>query len=279
MRTDSVIKIGKSLAQHGPANDRVYLLKLDATDLPEIVDEVCRLGRLHGYSKLFAKVPEAKAPHFVARGFIEEARVPGMYKNDSAGLFMSKYLDAARAVPANPALIADVLDAARRKAGVAPQRADTNGVAQLAPDCAEELARLYGAAFASYPFPIHDPAYLREAMRTNVIFFGMREHGKLVAAASAEMDLAWGCAEMTDFATAPEFRGRGAASNLLARMEKRMRAEGIHTAYTIARAESLGMNIVFARGGYVFSGTLCNNTQIGGKLESMNVWHKKISSA
>lgn len=279
MRTDSIIRIGASLVQHGPANDRVYLLKLENSDLPGIVDEICRLGSLHGYSKLFAKAPADRAADFSARGFIEEARVPGMCKDDCDGIFMSKYLDAGRSVPTDAALMADVLDAAQRGAGARPGRAGTAPVERLTPDDAEALARLYGAVFESYPFPIHDPAYLRRAMRSDVIFFGIREHGVLVAASSAEVDTCWGCAEMTDFATSPEYRGHGAAGGLLAHMEQVLGTRGIHTAYTIARAESFGMNIVFARGGYTFGGTLYNNTHIGGKLESMNVWHKKISSA
>ena len=39
------------------------------------------------------------------------------------------------------------------------------------------------------------------------------------------------------------------------------------------------MNITFARQGYAFSGTLYNNTNISGNLESMNVWHKPLTSA
>lgn len=56
-----------------------------------------------------------------------------------------------------------------------------------------------------------------------------------------------------------------------------MQARGIHTAYTIARATSFGMNIVLAKMHYAYGGTLYNNTQIGGQLESMNVWPKKLS--
>jgi len=55
-----------------------------------------------------------------------------------------------------------------------------------------------------------------------------------------------------------------------------MKARGIKTAYTIARAASPGMNITFGRAGYAFSGRLKNNTQIAGDLESMNVWHKPL---
>jgi len=34
------------------------------------------------------------------------------------------------------------------------------------------------------------------------------------------------------------------------------------------------MNITFSRMGYRYSGTLLNNTNISGRLESMNVWYK-----
>jgi hypothetical protein len=34
------------------------------------------------------------------------------------------------------------------------------------------------------------------------------------------------------------------------------------------------MNITFAKCGYIFGGTLINNTQISGSIESMNLWHK-----
>ncbi|MDD2310679.1 MAG: hypothetical protein PHH91_13970, partial [Desulfuromonadaceae bacterium] len=42
-------------------------------------------------------------------------------------------------------------------------------------------------------------------------------------------------------------------------------------------AYSFGMNITFARDGYSFGGTLTNNTNISGSLESMNVWYKTLS--
>ncbi len=37
-----------------------------------------------------------------------------------------------------------------------------------------------------------------------------------------------------------------------------------------------GMNITFAKTGYTYAGTLINNTNISGRLESMNVWYKHI---
>ena len=279
MQTDSIIRMGNSLVQHGPANNRVYLLKLDTRDLPDIIDKICDLGHTNGYSKLFAKVPATAYRQFTARGFIEEALVPAMCKGKCSGIFMSRYLDHGRAVPHDSKLIARVLEAARRNSQQPAKGCNTDDVVQMDVDHANELAGIYSQVFESYPFPIHDPEFIRQSMKNNVIFFGIRNNGKLVAAASAEMDKSWGCAEMTDFATLPEHQGTGAASTLLARMETIMHARGIHTVYTIARAESFGMNIVFAKRQYMFCGTLYNNTQIGGRLESMNVWHKKITSA
>ena len=83
-------------------------------------------------------------------------------------------------------------------------------------------------------------------------------------------------AEMTDFATLPEFRAQGYAGILLKTMEEQMEKKGIKTVFTIARALSSGMNITFAKNGYTYGGRLVNNTNISGNIESMNIWYKKL---
>lgn len=321
-RPDEVVRHGRSLLQHGPLNDRVYLMKLDESDLPglpgtaSIIDRMEELAMRHGYTRLFARVPEHAAHRFLARGFAVEACVPGMCRGRTAGCFMGRHLWDARAVPRRPGLLCEVLALANaRKAGLEqgtacarhgtriPQvasestsgtqemepRPKTGRVIELGPDHAPALARLYADTFATYPFPVHDPAYLARSMAEGVLFHGIADDdaqnghdsgqtagGGLLAAASAEVDMAWRCAEMTDFATRPEARGRGAALRLLRHMENRVRRMGILTAYTIARAESHAMNVVFARAGYTLAGTLHNNTNIGGGLESMNVWYRPL---
>lgn len=278
MPHDQVTRLGNSIVQHGPANDRVYLMKLDRADLPGIVDAMHALGQERGYTKLFAKIPADAADHFARRGFVNEARVPGMRRGEASACFMSRYLARRRAVPSNPERLADVLDVAERKSRTPAVAASGPAVVRLGHEHAEALAALYGSVFETYPFPISDPGYLREAMDSDVAFFGIPAKGGLAAAASAEMDMGWRCAEMTDFATLPAVRGRGAAGRLLARMEDAVRERGIRTAYTIARAASYGMNTVFARAGYRYGGTLPNNTQIAGRLESMNVWHRRLAA-
>ena len=112
---------------------------------------------------------------------------------------------------------------------------------------------------------------------SNCKFFGIQKaEGELVALSSSEMDYSYSIAEMTDFATLPEARGNQCARTLLLMMEQYAQDAGIKTAFTIARSCSPSMNRVFAVCGYRFGGTLKQNTNIGGNLEDMNVWYKRI---
>jgi len=61
-------------------------------------------------------------------------------------------------------------------------------------------------------------------------------------------------------------------------MEKYMTRSGFCLLYTIARAASFGMNTTFARANYQYGGTLINNTQISGSIESMNIWYKELAN-
>ena len=128
----------------------------------------------------------------------------------------------------------------------------------------------------SYPFPIHEAAHIREAQEDGTRFFTVRAEGDLVAASSMEPGGAPGTVEMTDFATLPSYRGQGLATRLLDTMDRHASESGLRVAYTIARALSFGMNITFARCAYQYAGTLINNTQIAGSIESMNVWYKAL---
>lgn len=278
MSIDLIETFGASTLQHGPLSDRVYLMKLSRDDVPRILDHIDGLAVRHGYSKVFAKVPEPARRHFEQDGYRVEAAIPDFYNGSTAGLFMARYYHGDRLIDHAADRVRQVLEAARGKAGPAPAAGDEDGLeCRLATesDCGQ-MADLYRAVFPSYPFPIDDPAYLARTMAENVIYAGIWEDGSLLALASAEIDRPGENAEMTDFATAPALRGRGLANRLLGTLEALMAEAGIKTCYTIARATSFGMNIVFSRHGYRFGGTLIKNTQISGGLESMNVWHKRL---
>ena len=138
------------------------------------------------------------------------------------------------------------------------------------------MARIYQEVFKSYPFPIHDPGYITRTMEEDVCYFGVKRGGKIIALASTEIDREGRNAEMTDFATLPDYRGNNLAQILLKAMEKEMRRLGIQTLYTIARLHSPAMNRTFLKQNYHYAGTLIRNTQIAGSVESMNVYYKHI---
>jgi hypothetical protein len=50
--SDTLEKIGNSQIQHGPDNDRIYLIKLDPADLPDIADQLDALATERGYTKI-----------------------------------------------------------------------------------------------------------------------------------------------------------------------------------------------------------------------------------
>jgi len=276
--TDQITNFGNSRIQHGKHSNRVYLMSLATEDLPDIIDYLDRLAIDRGYSKIFAKIPAKAKKSFVRNGYDPEAAIPAFFRGEEKALFMGKYLAAERMREKNPQIVEQALELALKKPPLTNEPVLESHLLcrQMGPEDAAEMAALYRQVFATYPFPIHDVSYLRQTMRANVIYFGIWEAENLIALASAEIDRGGKNAEMTDFATRPDCRGRGLANYLLGQAEAAAEARGIKMVYTIARAYSPGMNITFARNGYTFSGTLTHNTQISGKLESMNVWYKAL---
>ena len=276
MAADTVTTIGRTRVQHGKVSDRVYVMHLDPGDLPGILDDLDTLAEAEGYSKIFAKVPASALPLFLARGYAAEARVPGFFRGREDGCFVAKFLDPdRRRERGDPAAVL----ATTRNAEERPPPALPPGwtYAPAGEDDADDLAALYREVFATYPFPVDDPGYLRETMAGDYRYFVVRtEDGRLAAASSAEVYPEDGNVEMTDFAVHPIYRGRNLSLLLLARMEEEMRAAGLKTAFTIARALSYPINATFARAGYAWAGTLVNNTNICGGFESMNVWYRAL---
>jgi putative beta-lysine N-acetyltransferase len=143
-------------------------------------------------------------------------------------------------------------------------------------DEAPAMSAVYRQVFESYPFPIQDAGYLKQVMQEDACYYCLRAGDAIAALAAAEIDRESESAEMTDFATVPQWRRTGLAGLLLLHMEKEARQLGIRTAYTIARAKSPGINRLFNSNGYEYAGQLVNNTQIAGSIQSMNVWYKKL---
>jgi len=275
---DVVEKIMNSIVHHGQNSNRIYLMKLDESDLSEIPQKLDRLAEKNLYTKIVAKIPCKFKNIFLESGYEQEAFIPKFYNGDGDGCFMCKYFDEKRKVNVLNSKCKEILKTALKKdvpdvkksleRGYVCRRANENDI--------PSIVDLYRAVFISYPFPIFDEKYIAQTMKENVIYFGIWHENKLIALSSIEMDKHNCNAEMTDFAVLNEYRGNGFALYLLEEMENNFNRLNIKTAFTIARAKSAGMNITFAKKGYIYAGTLVNNTDISGQIESMNVWYKNI---
>jgi len=268
--------LGKSTVQHGTDSNRVYLMDLWPSDFPGIIDKMEDLAGRNGYTKIFAKVSSRFGPAFQMSGYEIEAIVPGFFNGTEDALFMVKYPDPERKKP-NPEAMYDFQELLLSEVNPKiPQLDNTHIIRLLTPEDAQEMSRIFEQVFESYPFPIFDPDFLKKEMQEETRYFGVFQEGQLVGISSAECNDHLKNAEMTDFAVLPSQRGKKIAIHLLRAMENYLTDQGFCSFYTIARLCSPSMNKTFMNNHYRYTGTLINNTQIAGKIESMNVWYKTV---
>lgn len=282
---DIIEKFGNSVIQHGKHNSRIYIMSFSKEDFPSIIDKLDLMAIENGYSKIFAKIPSFAMPKFVENGYRIEASIPH-YNNGKQDkfYFLGKYFDKSRMIDVKNEDINKILKIACSKENIYENiiKFDLpNGYEYKMCDKshARQIADVYSKVFSKYPFPIFDPEYIMKTMNENFVYFSIQKDNKIVALSSYEMDNNLKNVEMTDFATLPDHRGKGFAFHLLYKMEQEMIEKDMKIMYTISRAMSYGINIIFAKMGYIHGGTLSNNTSISDKsipdnFESMNVWYK-----
>ncbi|MDG5814457.1 putative beta-lysine N-acetyltransferase [Chitinispirillales bacterium ANBcel5] len=273
---DEIVKVGNSLIQHGKWNDRVYIMKTTPDDCTNIINESKKLAQENDYSKIFAKIPFWAKEAFSKEKFETEAVIPRDEKSGGDILFMSLFLKEWRSQYCDYDTCKGILDSFEKEPPKSSKRnlPDRWTISKCTPEDAPEMAEVYKQVFRSYPFEIDNPEYICQTMESNINYYCVKDEvGKIIALSSAELDPESSCAEMSDFATLPKARGNHCAGHLLGLMHEDVEESGICTPFTIARATSPAMNTVFARNGYIFGGTLKNNTHIGESLEDMNVWY------
>lgn len=273
---DCIEKIGHSTIHHGHDSKRVYLMKYDFRDKDLLPEALERLASKKRYSKILVKVPARDSAAYKRLGYVVEATIPRFCNGLFRFEFMSRFLNGNMERPGRRKLREEVLFRAMAlpAAQVPPVAPGELKLKRLGKDDAPALAGLFAQVFETYPFPIDDPGFLEANMDDWARYYGILDGDRLVAASGAEIDFRCRNAELTDFAVLPEFRGINLSGVLLHEMEKDLEELDLLTFYTIARASSMGMNSTFSRGGYSYGGTLVDNTNICGDIESMNVWHK-----
>lgn len=277
MEYDKTQKIGKSLIQFGPNNNRIYLMKLHKEDRDDILKELDAIAHEHRLGKITAKIPDWALNRFELNGYIVEANLPQFYGPKTDGYFVAKFLDPARAnlLPEEEQRIRQVKKLVKVSSELLNGELPRNMmIRRLNKKDINSLVNIYEQVFAVYPFPIFEKDFIIRSMHEDQVYYGVFEDGDLVAVSSADMNPANGDAEMTDFATLPEYRGQNLSYYLLKFMMEDLESADIHVFYTIARANSVGMNKTFKRLGFKYYGTLIHNTLIGSTIENMHIWSR-----
>ncbi|MEA1887399.1 MAG: hypothetical protein U9N72_09330 [Bacteroidota bacterium] len=169
---DEIVKTDKgSVLQHGKYNDRIFLMKIVDKDIPGIIEVLNELARKNNYGKIFARIPLWALPLFKADGYITEAHIPGFIRGKEDIYFVSKFLNSDRLLGIETEMLTKLSNF-------------------LLGDKGEK----------TYPFPIHDPDFIRKSMRVNTRYFDIKnKKNEYIAVSSAEIEPDNLSAEMTDF--------------------------------------------------------------------------------
>jgi len=135
-----------------------------------------------------------------------------------------------------------------------------------------QISQVLTQVFTSYPSPVDDSQYIGSLIEKGNIFAGAFFQEKLIGVSAAYPDPIFNRCEMTDCATIEEYRGHSLSERLLFILEHEVKMRGSFNLYTLARAQSYGMNRVFRKLGYRYHGRLINNCHIAGSFEDMNLW-------
>lgn len=222
--------------------------------------------------KLIAKIFTADISHFIGHGYKLEAFIGGYFNGEDMH-FLVKYLNPGRGVSEtildNEKILNDILSSGHSEK---VEKALVVKVATV--ENCSGLAELFAEVFEVYPVPLHTPDDVKRSMEKGTVFVFIEENGRILSAASAEINDQYKNAELTDCATLSIARGKGHMQQLILKLEELLNEKGIHYIYTIARSRSFGINKAFYNLGYTYGGRLINNCYICSGLEDMNVWYK-----
>lgn len=249
--------------------------------LGSISNVVVRAEELAESEKADKLIIKGRKEHFtqlLERGFSFEARIDGFFLGSDCLFFSKFFSDERRTSPhwvQEDGIIKSVYHLAEPAQTITPPKDYV--LKKMNETDAKGLSDLYKTVFQIYPTPLNDPEYIIKTMKEGTIYFGFVHDGQIVSAASAEVNLFYKNAEMTDCATLKEHRKHGLMKVLLARLEVELIDNGIYCSYSIARALSFGMNAALYQLGYAYRGRLVNNVFIYDKIENMNVWVKDLA--
>jgi len=260
-----------------PYNRRIRIEDYQG-NIDKIIAESDILAKENNAEKLIVKSRMEHFGIFLEKGFSCEGRIEGYFLGSDC-LFFTKFYSVQRKETNHwlkeEAIMRSVSILESQPNYVYPPTQYT--LKKMEEKDASRLAKLYQQVFQIYPTPLNDPNYIKKTMKEGTIYYGFECDGTIVSAASAEVNVFYKNAELTDCATLTEHRKYGLMKVLLNRLEEELKGKGIYCSYSIARSLSFGMNAALQQLGYRYQGRLINNCYIFDKLEDMNIWVKDLS--
>ncbi|OAT79353.1 putative beta-lysine N-acetyltransferase [Desulfotomaculum copahuensis] len=253
-------------------SERLWVTGYEAGDPAALRDFLKQLAISEGLGKIILPVRPEDLNRLQGDGFKLEGTIDGYFQYDD-GHFLAAFPRAERSY--SPALSRQrkMLAEIRGRKSFRPVKSPPGFTLRRAGSRdIPAMAAVFRRVFATYPAPVYDPGYLAGAMNKGDLFMVFYHGRRLVSVAAAEIDSCRQRAELTNCATDPAFRGMGLSTLLLRQIERACLDARIGCLYSLARASSFGMNLVFHRLGYRFGGTLINNCHIAGDFEDMNIW-------
>ncbi|WP_419465921.1 putative beta-lysine N-acetyltransferase [Bacillus spongiae] len=244
-------------------------------DLTELHRVVCEKATQLSAEKIIIKVRQEHIKTFLTLGYSIEGVIDGYYRGSDAWM-LSLFLHDSRRNSLYHRQEDEVIEKIQHLPYVG-NGSSANTLKKAGYEDAKGLAELYRETFKIYPVPLHEEEYIKQSMDEGTIFYFFEEEGKIISAASAEINKEEKNAELTDCATDPAYRKGGLMKQLLAQLEADLKREGIFCYYSLARALSFGMNAAFKQLNYSYRGRLLNNCYIYDKMEDMNIWVKTIN--
>lgn len=258
-------------------NKRIRVMNYKAEDNQGMVGFIDWLCKKNQFGKVFLKARADEWEKLLPYGFVLEG-VFKYYFNGEHAYCLSKFYSQERRISLNFDEETKILETVSKITPDAspPALSPEFQLREAREEDIPEISLLYDRVFKTYPIPLNQPQYVEQLMSEDYLFMVITHMGKIVSCASADINYPLANAEITDCASHPENRGKGLMYAVIASLEKEVIDRGIQCLYSIARALSPGMNTVFKKLGYTYTGRLVNNCNIFGKFEDMNLWVKSV---
>lgn len=263
-------------------NKRIIVLEYEGPNISKVSKKIDYLATANEFDKVFIKAKKEDWEKFISYGYHLEGIFKYFYNGKNAysmSKFFSKQRRWSEHIEEENKIIDKIMKQDLSKVTDKSATLDKNFIIRTATSSdIDELATFYQEVFKTYPTPLNKPKYIAKLIEQQKALFKVFFYkDKLISAASADMELKYKNAEVTDCATNSAYRGKGLMSILIKELEKEIKNKhGVNYAYTLARAKSFGINNVFYRLGYEYNGRLINNCDIMGDYEDMNLWTKKL---